>query len=42
MGFFSKPLAEKIGKDLIEKCAGVCNAQIFTDWIDGSSSIWNY
>ncbi|MCB2340724.1 DUF4280 domain-containing protein [Clostridium estertheticum] len=39
MDFFSKPPKVEIGKELVEMCAGVCKAQIFTDWIDGKKDV---
>ncbi|MBX4262433.1 DUF4280 domain-containing protein [Clostridium estertheticum] len=39
MDFFSKPPKVEIGKDLVKMCAGVCKAQIFTDWIDGKKDV---
>lgn len=39
MSFFCKDPAPEVGKDLLAKCAGVCDAQITMDWDDGKKDV---
>lgn len=39
MSFFCKPPAQEVGKDLAQKCAGVCKAQITMDWDNGKEDV---
>ncbi|OOM76178.1 hypothetical protein CLPUN_27910 [Clostridium puniceum] len=39
MDLFSKPPAKEASADLASKCAGVCDPQIFTEWIDGKEDV---
>lgn len=39
MSFFCKPPAQNVGNDLVQKCAGVCDAQIIMDWDNGKQDV---
>lgn len=38
-GFFSKSPSQEVGNDLASKCAGKCEPQISTEWIDGKDDV---
>lgn len=39
MGLFSKEPSKEVGKDLAANCAGKCDPQISTEWIDGKEDV---